>query len=65
MTFFNTLNNEYLPDGVDLTDNQFIGIIAGTLACVALTIYGIKMRPNIQGNDLKTNLVTNDKSVMA
>jgi len=63
--FFNTLNNEYLPDGVDLTDNQFIGIIAGTLACVALTIYGIKMRPNIQGNDLKTNLVTNDKSVMA
>lgn len=56
--YINKVNNDYLPEGYYLTDNQFFAIVGATIFCFALAIYGI-MKPNktVQNTELKASLV--------
>jgi len=57
--YINKVNNDFLPEGYYLTDNQFFAIIGATIFCTALAIYGL-MKPNnktVHNTELKTTLV--------
>jgi hypothetical protein len=55
---FNKVNNDVLPQGYYLTDNQFFFVFFASLVCIGLAVQGHRNRTKIVNNkELKTTLV--------